>query len=76
MHSSSSLITTPLKNSAKSFDGSWTATFLLSLDNFFLIEFKLVMLILEIGLLLQSILQLLVHSMFQKQCQDHEVLCF
>ena len=53
-----------------------TDIFLSSFASFFLIGFKLVMQILEIDLLLQSILQLLIHSMFQWQSQDHKALSF
>ena len=69
-------MTTPLKNSANNFDGSCIDIFLSAFDSFFLIGFKLVMLIHEIDLLLQSNLQQLVRSMFQMQSRDREVLCF
>ena len=64
----------PLKNSANNFDESCRNTFLFFLESFFVIGFRLVILILEICLLLKSIFQLFINSSFEGQNRDQEVL--
>jgi len=59
-------MTTPLKNSANNFDGSGTDTFISTFDSFFLIGFKLVILIQVIQVLQKSNLLIEGHAIYPK----------
>ena len=64
-------MTTPLKNSANNFDGSCIDIFLSDFDNFFLIGFKLVILIQVIQVLQKSNLLIEGHATYPSIIQIH-----
>ena len=59
-------MTTPLKNSANNFDESWIDTFLSAFDSFFLIGFKLVIIIQVIQALEKSNLLIEGHAIYPR----------
>ena len=63
-------MTTPLKNSANNFDGSWIDIFLSALDSFFLIGFKLVIQIKVIQVLQKSNPLIEGHAIYPKHCPN------